>query len=356
MPPFNFAIIGAGNIARVHADAIAAIPDARLTLVCNRTEASGRRLAQSYGVDWTPDYVDAVRRDDVDVVAICTPSGTHGDIAVAAAQAGKHVLVEKPLEITLPRIDRIIAAARAAGVKLACVFPTRFRAGVPYVKAAIEAGRLGRLTLADATVKWWRPQSYYDTSWRGTWSLDGGGALMNQAIHSIDLLQYLAGPVESVFAHTATLAHDMETEDTATAVLVFRGGALGMIQGATSAWPGEPARVALHGDGGTILLEEGRITAWKLTDAAPDEEARMLGLEGAMGSGAADPMGISTEPHRRQIADFVAAIREDSPPAVDGAEGRHAVEIVRAVYHSAAQSRPVRLPFDDTDQPGPPGA
>ena len=259
MQPIRFALIGAGNIAKIYLSAFAAIPEAQVTVISNRTEAAGRPLAEQAGADWTANYLDAVTRADVDVVVIATPSGTHAEIAVGAAEAGKHLLVEKPIDITLPRVDSIIAAAEQAGVILACVFPLRFAAGVAKAKAAVDAGRLGRITLADCYVKWFRPQSYYDGSWRGTWELDGGGALMNQSIHNIDLLQYLAGPVTQIMGRTATLAHTMQTEDTAAALLTFQSGALGVIQGATSCWPGDPARVELHGDRGTIIIEEGQI-------------------------------------------------------------------------------------------------
>jgi predicted dehydrogenase len=345
MTPIRFALVGAGNIAKIYAAAFAAIPDAAVTVVCNRTEATGRALAAQCGADWTPDFRDAVTRADVDAVVVATPSGTHADVAVAAAQAGKHLLVEKPLDITLTRVDSIIRAAEQAGVVLACVFPLRFAAGPLRAKAALEAGRLGRLTLADVYVKWYRSQEYYDVSWRGNWALDGGGALMNQAIHNIDLIQWLAGPVSSVIGRTATLAHRMETEDTASAVLTFANGALGVIQGATSAWPGDPARVELHGDRGTIVLEEGRIVVWKLQDAAPGEEAAMLSLEQAGGSGASDPMAIGFEKHRRQIVDMMEAMRSGRAPAIQGAEARRSVEIVRAVYRSAAAGAAVELPL-----------
>jgi predicted dehydrogenase len=278
---------------------------------------------------------------------VATPSGAHGEVAIAAAQAGKHLLVEKPLEITLARVDAILAAAEAAEVVLACVFPLRFTQGVAHTRAALEAGRLGRLALADVYVKWYRPQSYYDSSWRGKWALDGGGALMNQAIHTIDLIQWLAGPVADVFGRTATLAHEMQTEDTASAVLTFQSGALGVIQGATSCWPGDSARVELHGDRGTIALEEGRIVTWKLADAAPGEEEAMLALEQQSGSGAADPMAIGFEKHRLQIVDMIEAIREGRPPAIEGAEARCAVEIVRAIYRSAQLGAPVALPLTE---------
>ncbi|CAN5780803.1 Gfo/Idh/MocA family oxidoreductase [soil metagenome] len=345
MQPLNFAVIGAGNIGKIHAQAIQHIPDARVSVVCARTEAAGRVLADACGAVWLADYATAVQRNDVDVVAICTPSGTHAEIAIAAAQAGKHILIEKPIDITLARVDSIIDAAQRAKVVLACVFPRRFSSGVHKAKAALDAGRLGRLTLADVYVNWYRPQAYYAGSWRGTWALDGGGALMNQAIHNIDLLQWLVGPVASVIGRTATLAHEMETEDTATAVLTFQNGALGLIQGATSSWPGDPARVELHGDRGTIVIEEGKIVVWKLADAVPGEEEAMLNLEETQSSGAADPTAIGFEMHRRQIVDLIEAIREHRPPMIEGAEARKSVEIIRAIYRSAAENRSVTLPL-----------
>lgn len=351
MQPLNFAVIGAGNIGKIQAEAIRHIPAARVTVVCNRGEAAGRALAEKHDAHWVADFQEAVTRGDVDVVTICTPSATHTEIAVAAAAAGKHLLVEKPIDVTLPRIDQILQAVEKAGVVLACVFPLRFALGVHKAKEALAAGRLGRLTMAGAYVKWFRPQSYYDNSWRGTWALDGGGALMNQAIHNIDLLQWLAGPVESILARTATLAHTMQTEDTASAVLTFKSGALGVIQGATSCWPGDRARVELHGDRGTIVLEEGRIVVWKLADAAPGEEEAMLALEQQQGSGAADPTAIGYEMHRRQIVDLIEAIQQGRPPAIQGTEARQSVEIIRAIYVAASQQRLVTLPLVDQITP-----
>jgi predicted dehydrogenase len=276
----------------------------------------------------------------VDVVCVCTPSGAHAEIAEAAAAAGKHVVVEKPLEVTVERVDRIIEAAEKAGVKLTCIFPLRFMQGPALAKQALEAGRLGRLALADAYIKWYRAQSYYDTSdWKGTWALDGGGALMNQGIHQVDLLNYLAGPVTSVVAQTATLAHQMETEDTAVALLTFANGGLGAIEGSTASWPGDNGRVELHGDKGSIALEDGRIVAWKLNEATPDEEEQMLALESKQGGGASAATGIGYELHRRQLADMVAAILNNRSPAITGAEARHSVAIIRAIYESHRQRK-----------------
>jgi predicted dehydrogenase len=342
----RFAVIGAGNIAQIHVQALQQIPAAQITVICSRSEASGRALAALCNSEWEADYRQVVRRADVDAVAVCTPSATHATIAIAGAEAGKHLLVEKPIDVTLASIDQLIAAARRANVVLACVFPLRTMAGTRQVKAALAAGRLGRLTLADVFVKWYRPQSYYDSSWRGTWEQDGGGALMNQAIHNIDLLQWLAGPVTNVVGHTATLAHRMETEDTASAVLTFANGALGVIQGATSCWPGDPARVELRGEKGTIVLEEGRIVTWQLAEASAGEEEAMLNLEGSGGgSGAGDPMAIGSERHRRQIVDFIEAVQQGHSPLIDGAEARKSVEIIRAIYRSAAEGRVVALPL-----------
>ena len=347
MEPIKFAIIGAGNIGKILAEAIAHVSQAQVSVVCNRTEAPGRALADQHNAAWLADYEAAVVRDDVDVVAVCTPSGNHMEISVAAAEAGKHLLVEKPLEITLSRVDRIIGAVEKAGVILACVFPRRFAVGVETTKAALNTGRLGTVTLADVYVKWHRDQAYYDADWRGTWALDGGGALMNQSIHQIDMLQWLAGPVDSVFARTTTLAHQMETEDTACAVLTFKSGALGVIQGATSTWPGDQAKTEIRGSGGSIVLEDGRITTWKLADAKADEEERMLNLEAAQGSGASDPTAIGYEMHRRQVVDLVEAIQNNRPPKILGQEARKSVEIIRAIYHSAQTGQPVSLPFAD---------
>ncbi len=345
MQPLRFAIVGAGNIGKLHARAVSASDDARVSVVCDRNAAAGQALAEAHDADWVDDYRQAVERDDVDVVCVCTPSGAHAEVAEAAAQAGKHLVVEKPIDVTLERADRIIRAAQQAGVKMTCVFPNRFRQGPWAARKAIAEGRLGRLTLADAYVKWYRSQEYYAGTWRGTWALDGGGALINQSIHSIDLLQWLAGPVETVFGHTAILAHDIETEDTASAVLRFRNGAQGVIQGSTACWPGDRARVELHGDRGTIVLQEGCITAWKLADASPDEEAQMLALETAQGSGSADPMGITYELHRRQLAELIEAIRYGRPLAIEGAEGRKALEIILAIYQSVRSGQVVRLPL-----------
>jgi predicted dehydrogenase len=341
---YHIGLVGAGNIARIHAAAIAQIPNAQVVAVCDTSEPACRAFSADHRVEWTGDLEALLARDDLDIVNICTPSGTHADLAVRAAQAGKHLIVEKPIDVTLEAADRIIAAARENKVKLTGVFPYRFKQGAQNAKEAISEGRLGRLVLVDAYVKWYRSQDYY-RGWHGTWALDGGGALMNQSIHSIDLIQWLGGPVATVFGHTATLGHEMETEDTASAVLTFGSGALGVIQGATSCWPGDPARVEVHGTRGTIVLEDARIVTWKLGDASPEEEQAMLSLEAQAGNTSSDPTALPSTEHRLQIEDMIQAIESDREPRVNGLEARKAVEIICGIYRSAQQGIEVAFPM-----------
>ena len=358
MAEHGFGIVGCGMIAEFHARAIAEIPGARLVAVMSRSPANGARIAALADAGPCPidDSVEALlAHPGLDVVCVCTPSGAHLEPAVAAARAGKHVVVEKPLEVTLPRCDAIIRACDEAGVRLAAIFPSRFSPANLALKAAVEAGRFGRLTLASTDVKWWRSQEYYDSGrWRGTWDLDGGGALMNQAIHNVDLLQWLMGGVDSVQALTATLAHDrIEVEDVAGVLLRFRSGALGVIQASTAAYPGLLKRTEIHGSRGSARVEQDDVTFWSFLDEQPGDADR-LRPAGPAASGAADPKAISHAGHRDQIADFLAAIDAGRPASVDGREGRKAVEIIRAIYRSARLDRPVALPLADDGEPGPP--
>ena len=243
MKQTRFAIVGAGNIGGIHAQAIAETSEAKLVAVCDKNKEVGKKLANKYGVDLVETYQDIANRPDVDIVCICTPSGLHADAALIVAAGGKHILVEKPMDVTLDRIDKMINAAKKNNVVLGCVFPTRFRIGVQKAKEALEKGRLGKVIFLQGNVKWFREASYYGVSWRGTWELDGGGALINQAIHTIDLVQWFGGPVKSIFGKTATRHHSIQTEDTGSALLEFESGTFGVIQGATCCWPGSPAHV-----------------------------------------------------------------------------------------------------------------
>lgn len=286
---------------------------------------------------------------EIDVVTIGTASGAHRDPAIAAANAGKHVIIEKPLEVTLERCDQIIEACEKNGVKLATIFPSRFHRSSQILKKAVNADKFGNLTIGDAYVKWYRSQEYYDSgAWRGTWKWDGGGALMNQAIHSVDLLYWLMGPVQSVVAQTATLAHDrIEVEDVATAALKFKNGALGVIEATTSAFPGSLKKIELHGSKGSATLEEENITVWEF--AEPNQEDRNLlermSNQTETGGGAADPAAIGHHGHCELFRDTLQAIENDTTPLIDGHEGRRSVEIVLAVYQAAKSGTRVNLPL-----------
>ena len=348
-PPLGCAIVGCGMIARFHAQALAEVPGARLSALVSRNRDNAAQLNAALGLtcDVYGDLAPVLARDDIHIVIVATPSGAHLEPASAAARAGKHVVVEKPLEITTERCDRILTACQENGVQLCTIFPSRFADANRALKAAVDAGRFGRLTLGETTCKWWRPQSYYDEGgWKGTQALDGGGALMNQAIHNVDLLLWMMGPATHVSGFTAMLAHErLEVEDTAVACVRFASGALGVIQATTSVYPGLPKTIALHGDRGTVVVEQEDILRWEFTPAvAEDEEVkrRFAQKVGASG-GSSNPAAISHVCHARQLADFVRAIEEQRPPAVDGREGRKAVALIQAIYQSAATGRTVAL-------------
>ena len=337
-------------IARFHARALAEIPGARLAALVSRSGSTGEILRAELALPDVPvvgTLAEALALPGVDAVIITTPSGAHLEPAIRAAQAGKHVVVEKPLEITGPRCEAIIAACKAHGVTLCTIFPSRFSDANLAVKQAVELGRFGRITLAEAACKWWRSQAYYDDGgWKGTRALDGGGAMMNQAIHSVDLLLWMMGDVESVAGFTATLAHDrIDVEDTAVAVLRFKSGALGVLQAATSVAPGYPKSLAIHGDAGSAVVEQDDILKWDFAAALPGDQDLRLRLAANAGAsgGAADPKAIHHEGHRRQLADFVQAIRTDTAPAVDGREGKRAVELICAIYASQATGQVVQV-------------
>lgn len=347
--PHGFGIIGCGMISRFHAHAIEDLKGAKLVGCFDSFAQSADRLAAETGCKAYHRLDDLLADDKIDIVTIGTPSGAHMEPAVAAAKAGKHVIVEKPLEITLKRCDAIIAACQKNRVKLSAIFPSRFHDVCRDLKRAVDSGRFGKLTLGDAYVKWFRTQAYYDSgAWRGTWQLDGGGALMNQAIHSVDLLTWLMGPVVEVRAQTATLAHErIAVEDTAVANLRFASGALGVIEASTAAFPGYLKRIEINGSEGSAVLEEEDLVRWDFAKSQKRDELvreQMLKRR-STGGGAADPSAIGHHGHARQFADVIKAIRTDGRPAVDGAEGRRSVEIILAIYKSAETGRPVSLPL-----------
>jgi predicted dehydrogenase len=342
METFGVGIAGAGMISGVHAEVLLEIEDARLVAISEAREATGRKLVETYGVEWYARLDDMLLRPDVDVVILCTPSGLHPEQAVAVARAGKHVITEKPMAVTLEGADRMIRACREAGVTLSVIFQVRYNRDALRLKRAVEAGLFGVPVLGNAFVHWHRTQAYYEESrgWRGTWALDGGGALMNQSIHAIDLLQWMLGPVESVRGYADTLAHDIEGEDTASAALRFASGALGVIQGTTSAHEDSPLRIEVRGTGGSATLEGPRLTAWQ-----PGREEEVLSprdLEFLPESRGDEPLGIA---HRRQLKEIFAALREGREPPIPGEEARNAVEIVLGIYRSAASGERVTFPL-----------
>jgi UDP-N-acetyl-2-amino-2-deoxyglucuronate dehydrogenase len=349
MKTYGFGIIGCGMISDFHSAAIAELEHGKLVAVSSRNPDNAKRLTDQYGVEGYTDYNEMLKRDDLDIVCVCTPSGAHLEPAVAAAEAGKHVVVEKPLEITLERCDAIIRACDDAGVRLCAIFNSRFTESSQLVKKTIDSGRFGRLTLGDAYIKWYRSQDYYDSGgWRGTWNLDGGGALMNQSIHAIDLLQYFMGPVRAVQAFTDTLAHDrIEVEDVAVAALRFENGALGVIEGTTATYPGMFKKTEICGTKGTVVMEEENIAKWEFDPELPEDAAirERFARKTTSGGGASDPRAISYDNHRRQMENLINGIESNATHLVNGREGRKAVEIILAIYRSSREGRIVELPL-----------
>lgn len=335
--PLGFGLVGTGSIADFHAQAIALCDGLSLRAVASRDFAKAQAFAARHQTVADSSVAALLARPDVAIVCVTTPSGNHEEMAAAALRAGKHVLCEKPLEITTERVDRMNELARQQGRWLASVLPARGGDGALALKRAVEQGRFGRLTLCSAYVKWWRSEEYYRSGkWRGTWELDGGGALMNQGIHAVDLLQWLAGMPVGVAAMAATLGHKIEVEDTLVASLQFGSGALGTIECATSCAPGSPRRIELCGTRGSAALEDDRIVRWSFDESQPGDDALMTAQGAKPGhSGAADPRAIGVEGHRRVIADMAAAVRENRAPAVTGDEGRKAVALIEAIYRSA---------------------
>ena len=347
---YRFGIIGLGMIADMHARAILDIPGAELVAGYHYKMEKAEHFSKQFG--GTPyDSLEAfLAHPDLDIVTICTPSGLHMDSAVAAAEAGKHLIIEKPLEVTVDRCDAIIEAAEKHKVLLAGIFPSRFHDVSRVVKEAVEAGRLGTVVLADAYVKWYRSQEYYSSSgWKGTWALDGGGALMNQSIHAVDLLQWFMGPVSEIQAVCGTLAHEgIEVEDTAAAVLRFASGAIGVIEGTTGAYPGFLKKIEITGSKGSVFMEEENLKVWDFAEGQPEDEKirKQFSTKTKSAGGAADPAAIGYHGHRKQFEDMIRALETGGRPLVDGNEARKAVEIIQGIYASAREGRPVKLPLE----------
>jgi UDP-N-acetyl-2-amino-2-deoxyglucuronate dehydrogenase len=345
MKTWNFGIVGAGLIADFHAMAIGDIPNAKLVGCCDKVPEKANKLADKFNIQAFDNYEDMLKSEQIDIVTIATPSGFHMEPTVAAAEAGKHVICEKPMDITLERIDAMIEAHEKSGTLLGGIFPYRFNDMMVPLREAINSGRFGVITYASIYVPWWRTDEYYTDSWHGTWKLDGGGALMNQSIHMVDMLCDIMPPIESLQAFTATLGHpQIETEDTATAVLRYTNGALGVIYGTTASYPGQFRRFEITGTKGTVINVENSITHWQFADEKPeDEEIRKKFGEIEGGGGVADPAAISYENHTRNFKAFIESLESGKDFWIDGREAKKAVEVILAIYKSAKEEKPVKL-------------
>ena len=334
----GFGIVGLGQISGTHAAALQEQEDCCLVGGFHKNRDKANLWASEHKCRAFYSLEEMLADPEIDAVSITTPSGCHLDPALAAIRAGKHVLIEKPMEITEERICLLIENARQHHVRLGCIFQSRFHDASRLLKKAVEEGRFGTITLADAQFKWYRTQEYYDSgAWRGTWSLDGGGVLMNQGIHAIDLLLYLMGDPAEVSSYTATLAHErIEVEDTAAAILRFKNGALGMIEGTTAAYPGSQKRIEICGSKGQAVLEEDSITKWEFTEEQPEDAGiRARFAASVPTSGASDPKNISQIGHIREYTDFAAAILNGTDPLITGEEALRSVHLIRSIYKSA---------------------
>jgi predicted dehydrogenase len=337
----GFGIVGAGVISATHAEAIGAVPGARLVAVTDTQPEAARSLAERHGCATEPDLDSLLARADIDVVSVCVPSGLHAEVGARAAAAGKHLVVEKPIDVSLAAADRLIAAARAAGVAVTVISQHRFDPGLTELRGLLAGGALGRLVLGEAATKWYRTQDYYDSAdWRGTWALDGG-SLLNQGVHYVDLLLWCMGPVAEVTAVYATQTHQVEVEDVTLAMLRFRSGALGTVVASTAVFPGFAQRLAVTGTEGTVVIEDGKITCHALQNANPAPVPAANDSFG--GRTAAAEIGWSA--HAAQIADLLAAVDQGRAPAVTAESGRAALEVVCAAYQSARTGGTVALPL-----------
>ena len=339
--PVRFGLVGAGAISTQHLEAIRELPDASISAIASASADHARAAGERWSVPWTTDVDELLAREDVDAVTISTPSGLHPDQALAALRHGKHVLVEKPIAHSVEAGEAVAREARARGLVAGTVSQRRFEPATRAIQNAVASGALGRIAMIVAEGFYHRPQAYYDSApWRGTLELDGG-VLMNQAIHIIDLVRWIGGPVESVAANVATIGHRMEAEDTATVSLRFASGALGAILATTCAVTEQPTVLRIQGERGRIRLVGDDVAEWEVPDVpAPASEPAD---EGADAPGRSRTWGTSAVGYVRQYADFITAVREGRDPAVTAEDGTAAVAIITAAYESSRAGRVVRL-------------
>lgn len=333
-------IVGTGAIALKHAQAIAELEGAKLVGLFNPNPTSAEAARSKFSEPVFSDIEEFLAIDELDIVCVCTPSGMHLEPGLAAIQAGKHLMVEKPIEITVARADQLIDAAAKKRVKLAVIFQNRFSPDYEKLKQAVDAGVFGRLLMGNAYVNWFRNDAYYSTSaWKGTLKADGGGALINQGIHTIDLLLDLMGDVKSVYGQVQTTLYPIEGEDLGVALVNFRNGALGNITSATALYPGYPERIELFGTEGSAILEGGKLTAWNVKGQPPME----IAAEAASGSGSSDPNAIGIQLHLDQWRLFLGALDADQTVVVDGKTARKSVELICAIYESSRLGKALTL-------------
>lgn len=336
MRTWRFGVIGCGAIADFHMKAVQAMDNARLVCVSSRNEAKARSVAEREGCDWTADYKELLARTDIDIVCVTTSSGSHARIGMDALAAGKHLIVEKPLAMTAGEAQRLVREAEKRGLTLSVIFQRRFEPPYMAVKQAIDSGAIGKLLIAEVSLPNYRTQAYYDQAdWRGTRAEDGG-ALMNQGIHSLDLLLWYCGEAQAVIGKTATQTHKIEAEDLGLAIVQFKNGAFGTVMASTNCYPGFNQSISLYGEKGAIKLNGTRVTHWSVP-----------GVEEPAGSdaagGAANPLSISFEYHRMQLEDVVSAIENGRAPLIAGEDGWRAVQLVEAIYESAARGAQVEV-------------
>ena len=334
----GFSIIGCGGIANFHAKAVLGIEKAQLIGVYDYSFEFAQKFAEKYNCKAFRTVEELLSNEQTDVVNICTPSGLHAEYAIAAAKAKKHVVIEKPMAITDEQLNEVIKTVNENSVKVAVITQLRFTPAIVKLKKAIEQGKLGKILLADYRMKYYRSPEYYaQGGWRGTWKMDGGGALMNQGIHGIDLIQYLLGGIKSVYADCKTLARDIEVEDTANILVEYDCGAMGVIQGTTLAEPGYPRSIEISGTNGTVIIKEDIIECW---DIKGEEGAEVTKEESSVSAGT-NPMAISEEYHKLQLEDLINSIVTGKTPLVDQNEGRKPVDVILAAYESSRTGKKV---------------
>jgi UDP-N-acetyl-2-amino-2-deoxyglucuronate dehydrogenase len=334
----HIGIIGGGGISETHARAVRDIEGAQIDAFYGENYQRTAKLTQSYGGELYRDFESFLNHRPMDLVIIGSPSALHAEQGVAAARRGLHVLTEKPIDVTVAQADALIEECERAQVKLGVCFQDRTAPDIARLKLLIDKGRIGKPILCSGYVKWYRPPEYYANSrWRGTWALDGGGALMNQGVHTVDLLLWLMGDVERVYAKTLTTLHQIEVEDTVVATLEFRNDAVGTIEAGTSIYPGYKRRIEVTGSEGTIVMEHDRIVAADLR--TPDPTLVSQG-ESNTNASASSPIVSDCSGHRRLIEDFLRAIETGRPPVCDGREGRHSVELIESIYESSRNGLP----------------